>query len=136
MAYRRPVSSPDLPRPVHLLGEEQQIFSPDEVRSKFTQATHSFGDLLRPTFGPNGQRKLLWSKNGEMSVTRDGAKISAELLVRHPAAKQLVELAAAQESAMGDGTTRAVLFASALMTQSIPLLDRGIHPLSIVGNQN
>jgi len=132
LVYRRPVTSPDLPRPVHLLSGGQHILPPEEVRSKFIQATHSFGELLRPTFGPNGQRKLLWSKNGEMSVTRDGAKICAELLVRHPAAKQLVELAAAQESAMGDGTTRAVLFASALMSQSAPLIDRGIHSLSIV----
>jgi len=132
IVHRRLVTSPDLPRPVHLLSEDQHVLPPEEVRSKFTQATHSFGDLLRPTFGPNGQRKLLWSKNGEMSVTRDGAKICAELLVRHPAAKQLVELAAAQESAMGDGTTRTVLFASALMGQSAPLIERGIHPLSIV----
>ena len=122
----------ELPRPVHLLNKSYESLPADVVRAKFVQATKAFGDLLSPTFGPNGQRKLLWSKNGEMSLTRDGAKIAAELLVRHPAAKQLVDLANSQESMYGDGVTRSILLASSLMAEASHLLGKGIHPLRII----
>ena len=62
-------------------------------------------------------------------MTNDGAKIVAELLVKHPAAKAFVQLADAQEQACGDGVTGCLLFASELMREAGRLLERGLHPL-------
>ena len=47
--------------------------------------------------------------NGETAVTNDGAKIVAELLVKHPAAKAFVQLAESQENACGDGVTGCII---------------------------
>ena len=75
---------------------------------------------------------MLYKTNGEAAVTNDGAKIIAELLVKHPAAKAFVSLAESQENACGDGVTGCVIFASELMSESGRLLERGIHPLVVV----
>ena len=42
------------------------------------------GDILRRTFGPNGLDKMMYKTNGENAITNDGAKIVADLLVKHP----------------------------------------------------
>ena len=42
---------------------------------------------------------MMYKTTGEASITNDGAKIVAELLVRHPAAKAFVSLAESQENA-------------------------------------
>ncbi|MEL0267412.1 MAG: TCP-1/cpn60 chaperonin family protein, partial [Candidatus Poseidoniales archaeon] len=89
----------------------------------------AFGDLMQGTFGPQGLDKMLYKTNGETAVTNDGAKIVAELLVKHPAAKAFVQLADAQEQACGDGVTGCLLFASELMREAGRLLERGLHPL-------
>ena len=51
----------------------------------------AFGDILRRTFGPNGLDKMMYKTNGENAITNDGAKIVADLLVKHPAAKAFVQ---------------------------------------------
>ncbi|MGB0329113.1 MAG: TCP-1/cpn60 chaperonin family protein, partial [Candidatus Poseidoniaceae archaeon] len=77
-----------------------------------------FGDILRRTFGPNGLDKMMYKTNGENAITNDGAKIVADLLVKHPAAKAFVQLAESQENACGDGVTGCLLFASELMKEA------------------
>ena len=99
------------------------------VTQKLVTAATAFGDLMQGTFGPQGLDKMLYKTNGETAVTNDGAKIVAELLVKHPAAKAFVQLADAQEQACGDGVTGCLLFASELMREAGRLLERGLHPL-------
>ena len=43
----------------------------------------------------------MYKTNGENAITNDGAKIVADLLVKHPAAKAFVQLAESQENACG-----------------------------------
>ena len=76
--------------------------------------------------------KCCTKTNGEAAVTNDGAKIVAELLVKHPAAKAFVSLAESQENACGDGVTGCILLASELMSEAGRLLERGLHPLILV----
>ena len=66
-------------------------------------------------------------------VTNDGAKIVAELMVRHPAAKAFVSLfAESQENVCGDGVTRTLLVAGELLVEADRLIRMGLHPLTIV----
>ena len=53
------------------------------VTQKLVIAAVAFGDLMQGTFGPQGLDKMLYKTNGETAVTNDGAKIVAELLVKH-----------------------------------------------------
>ena len=75
---------------------------------------------------------MLYKTNGAAAVTNDGAKIVAELLVKHPAAKAFVLLAESQENACGDGVTGCLIIASELMREAGRLLEKGLHPLILI----
>ena len=118
--------------PVAIVRPTTSVTSGVAVTQKLVSASVAFGNLLKGTFGPNGLDKMLYKTNGETAVTNDGAKIVAELLVKHPAAKAFVQLAKSQENACGDGVTGCLIFASELMRESGVLLEKGLHPLILV----
>ena len=118
--------------PVVIIKDTTSIISGVDVTQKLVGAAIAFGDILRGTFGPNGLDKMLYKTSGETAVTNDGAKIIAELMVKHPAAKAFVSLAESQENACGDGVTGCIIFASELMSEAGRLLDRSLHPLTLV----
>ena len=118
--------------PVRITKSSTSVVSGVGVTQKLVGAAIAFGNVLRGTFGPNGLDKMLYKSNGEAAVTNDGAKIVAELLVKHPAAKAFVSLAESQENACGDGVTGCIIFASELMSEAGRLLERGLHPLILV----
>ena len=118
--------------PVRITKSSTSVVSGASVTQKLVGAAIAFGNVLRGTFGPNGLDKMLYKSNGEAAVTNDGAKIVAELLVKHPAAKAFVSLAESQENACGDGVTGCILLASELMSEAGRLLERGLHPLILV----
>ena len=118
--------------PVAIVRPTTTVTSGVGVTQKLVTAAVAFGNLMQGTFGPQGLDKMLYKSNGETAVTNDGAKIIAELLVKHPAAKAFVQLAEAQEQACGDGVTGCVLVAGELMREAGRLLERGLHPLVLV----
>lgn len=118
--------------PVAIVRPTTSVTSGVAVTQKLVSAAVAFGNLLKGTYGPNGLDKMLYKTNGETAVTNDGAKIVAELLVKHPAAKAFVQLAESQENACGDGVTGCIIFASELMRESGVLLEKGLHPLVLV----
>ena len=75
---------------------------------------------------------MLISKDGDVTVTNDGATIVENMNVEHPIAKLLVELSKSQDNETGDGTTSVVILAGALLEQAQKLLDKGLHPLQII----
>ena len=102
-------------RACRIVKQSTNVTSGIAVTQKLVTASIAFGNLLSGTLGPNGLDKMMYKTTGEASITNDGAKIVAELLVRHPAAKAFVSLAESQENACGDGVTSCLLFASELM---------------------
>jgi T-complex protein 1 subunit epsilon len=76
--------------------------------------------------------KMLVSPDGDVCVTNDGATILEQMHVEHPTARLLVELSKSQDNETGDGTTGVVVLAGALLEQAQGLIDKGIHPLSII----
>ena len=118
--------------PVAIVRPTTSVTSGVAVTQKLVSASVAFGDLLRGTFGPNGLDKMMYKTNGQTAVTNDGAKIVAELLVKHPAAKAFVQLAESQENACGDGVTGCLIVASELMREAGRLLEKGLHPLVLV----
>ena len=118
--------------PVVITKGSTSVTSGVAVVHKLVSAATAFGNVLRGTFGPNGLDKMLYKTNGETAVTNDGAKIIAELMVKHPAAKAFVSLAESQENACGDGVTGCIILASELMSEAGRLLERSLHPLTLV----
>ena len=61
--------------------------------------------------------KLIVSDRGDAQITNDGATILKLLEIVHPAARTLVDIARAQDSEVGDGTTSVVLLAAQLLKE-------------------
>ena len=118
--------------PVVIVRPTTNVTSGVAVTQKLVTAAVAFGDLLKGTFGPNGLDKMLYKTNGETAITNDGARIVADLLVKHPAAKSFVSLAESQEEACGDGVTGCLILAGELMREGGRLLERSLHPLTLV----
>ncbi|KAK5622102.1 T-complex protein 1 subunit epsilon [Crenichthys baileyi] len=94
-------------------------------------AAKAVASTLKTSLGPNGLDKMMVDKDGEVTVTNDGATILSLMDVDHQIAKLMVELSKSQDDEIGDGTTGVVVLAGALLDQAEQLLDRGIHPIRI-----
>jgi thermosome len=92
----------------------------------------TIAESVKTTLGPMGMDKMLVDSLGDLVVTNDGATILREVDVDHPIAKMMVEVARAQEAAVGDGTTTAVVLAGEFLKKGGEFLDQGIHPTVIV----
>ena len=122
--------------PVVIVKPETNITSGTDVQDKLISAARVFSDLLKPTFGPRGLDKMLYKTDGTTAVTNDGAKIVAELMVKHPAAKMMVSMGNSQEEACGDGVTTTMILCGALLQEASNLLRKGLHPLTLVDGYN
>ncbi len=117
---------------VAITPQSTKVTSGTEVQEKLIVAARVFSDLLKPTYGPRGLDKMLYKTDGTTAVTNDGAKIVAELLVRHPAAKMMVSMAESQEEDCGDGVTTTMLLCGSLLIEANNLFRKGLHPLTLV----
>jgi chaperonin GroEL (HSP60 family) len=117
---------------VVIVPEQTNVTSGTDVQEKLILAARVFSDLLKPTLGPRGLDKMLYKTDGTTTVTNDGAKIVAELLVKHPAAKMMVSMGNVQEETCGDGVTTTMLLCGSLLIEANVLLKKGLHPLTLV----
>ncbi len=117
---------------MNITSQSTKVTSGTDVQEKLIVAARTFSDLLKPTLGPRGLDKMLYKTDGSTAVTNDGAKIVAELLIKHPAAKMMVSMAESQEEACGDGVTTTMLLCGALLLEADTLFRKGLHPLTLV----
>ncbi|MEM4325697.1 MAG: thermosome subunit alpha [Candidatus Pacearchaeota archaeon] len=118
-------------KPVDIMpGDVQRILGRDAQRSNIL-AARMIADIIKTTLGPKGMDKMLVSPTNDITITNDGVTILEEMEIEHPAAKMMVEIAKAQESEVGDGTTTAVMLAGKLLENAEKLLDQKIHPTVI-----
>eukprot|EP01054_Gregarina_sp_Poly1_P002004 Gregarina_sp_Poly_1__2003@NODE_1525_length_3931_cov_227_070393_g1009_i0_p1_GENE_NODE_1525_length_3931_cov_227_070393_g1009_i0NODE_1525_length_3931_cov_227_070393_g1009_i0_p1_ORF_typecomplete_len532_score91_26Cpn60_TCP1/PF00118_24/1_9e154TPR_MalT/PF17874_1/19TPR_MalT/PF17874_1/2_8_NODE_1525_length_3931_cov_227_070393_g1009_i013182913 len=95
------------------------------------------GDMMKSTFGPKGMDKILqpMGEGAQMSktnVTNDGATILRSIWLDNPAAKILVDVSRRQDAQCGDGTTGVVVLAAELLRGAEKLIDRKMHPQTII----
>ncbi|RKP17674.1 hypothetical protein ROZALSC1DRAFT_30554 [Rozella allomycis CSF55] len=92
------------------------------------------GDLVKSTLGPKGMDKILQSMSGQgdIQVTNDGATILKSIHLDNPAAKVLVNISKVQDDEVGDGTTSVCVLASELLRGAEDLINRKIHPQTII----
>ena len=108
-------------------------------RSRGRDAQHSnimaarvIAEAVRSSLGPKGMDKMLVDDVGDVTITSDGRTILERISVEHPAAKMMVEVAKAQDDEVGDGTTTSVVVAGNLLSKAEDLIDRNIHPTTII----
>ncbi|MCL4438948.1 MAG: TCP-1/cpn60 chaperonin family protein [Candidatus Thermoplasmatota archaeon] len=113
--------------PIFVLKEGTQREQGKNAQKNNIEAAKTIADAIRTTLGPKGMDKMLVDSIGDIIVSNDGATILKEMDVDHPTAKMIVEVAKSQDSAVGDGTTSAVILAGELLKQAETLLDQGVH---------
>jgi len=103
-----------------------------DVQSANISAARIVADVVKATLGPRGMDKMLVDTMGDVTISNDGHEILKEIDIQHPAAKMIVEVAKTQDDEVGDGTTTAVILAGELLKSAGDLLDKRIHPTTIV----
>lgn len=97
----------------------------------------SFCELIRSTLGPRGMNKMVVNEGkGEIILTNDGATIIQNVKGGNPIVDLFKNLAFSQENAIGDGTTTSVIIAGQLLQNALTLMDKGIHPTTIINGYN
>ncbi|KAK1347636.1 subunit epsilon of T-complex protein 1 [Hamiltosporidium tvaerminnensis] len=125
----------DLGRILTLPKEEQefQIMQGKEVTKANSLVIKEISALLSTSLGPNGLDKILQSKDGDITVTNDGATILQNMeMTENPISRLIVQLSQSQDEEIGDGTTSVVILANALLTQALLLIEKNIHPIRII----
>ncbi|KAF8477335.1 putative t-complex protein 1 gamma subunit [Kalaharituber pfeilii] len=95
-------------------------------------AAKTVADIIRSCLGPKAMLKMLLDPMGGIVLTNDGHAILREIEVAHPAAKSMIELSRTQDEEVGDGTTTVIILAGEILAQSLPQLERNIHPVVII----
>ena len=95
-------------------------------------AAKIIAEMVKTTLGPKGMDKILVDSIGDVIVTNDGATILDKMDVEHPAAKMLIEVAKAQDTSVGDGTTTVVVLTGELLKRAEDLIEQKIHPSTII----
>lgn len=110
----------------------KRIQGKDAQTANFS-AGQALSEVIRTTLGPKSTDKMLITDDGKIVVTNDGASILDRMEIDHPTAEMVVRVAETQEDATGDGTTTAVILTGELLGKAGALIERGLHPTSIIG---
>jgi thermosome len=118
-------------QPILILPEGTTRSKGRDAQTNNIAAAKVVADTVKTTLGPKGMDKMLVDSLGDITITNDGVTILEEMQIEHPAAKMMVEVAKAQNEAVGDGTTTAVVLAGELLKKAGDLLDQDIHPIMV-----
>ncbi|MDD4709398.1 MAG: thermosome subunit [Gammaproteobacteria bacterium] len=117
--------------PILILREGTKRSKGKDAQDNNITAARAIADSVKSSLGPRGMDKMLVDSIGDVVITNDGVTILKEMDVQHPAAKMLVEVAKAQDSEVGDGTTTSVIITGELLKKAVDLIDANVHPTII-----
>ena len=118
--------------PVIILREDTERTSGRDAQRNNIMAAIVIAETVKSALGPSGSDKMLIDGFGDITVTNDGATILKEIDIEHPAAKMVIEVAKTVDAEVGDGTTTAAILTGDLLKQAETLLDKKIHPTTII----
>ena len=95
-------------------------------------AVRALASSIEGTLGPKGLNCMLVDKLGDVTITNDGSTILDRVEANHPAARMVIRTAKAQDSEVGDGTTTAVILASALVAEGVSHTLKGVPVTKVI----
>ncbi|CAO1625982.1 unnamed protein product [Parajaminaea phylloscopi] len=119
-------------QPVFFMNSAPERQSGRKAQLSNITAAKTVSDVIRTCLGPKAMLKMILDPMGGILLTNDGNAILREVEVAHPAAKSMIELSRTQDEEVGDGTTSVIILAGEILAQSLPSLERGLHPVVII----
>jgi len=101
----------------------------------YIQLGIDISNTVRSTLGPKGMNKMVLLAN-EQILTNDGATIIKNINFKNPIGELFKRLAESQEKAVGDGTTTATILTGQLLENALNLLNKNVHPTTIINGYN
>lgn len=95
-------------------------------------AVRAVASSVEGTLGPKGLNCMLVDKFGDVTITNDGSTILDRIDANHPAARMLIRASKAQDAEVGDGTTTAAILASALVSEGVNQVARGVPVTRVI----
>src|SRR5687768_14752787 len=96
----------------------KQITHGDDSRQAILRGIDSLANAVKVTLGPRGRNVLLGTAFGSPTITKDGATVAKDIVLRHPlenlGAQMVREVASKTSEVAGDGTTTATVLAQAI----------------------
>ncbi|MHA1914001.1 MAG: thermosome subunit beta [Promethearchaeota archaeon] len=117
--------------PIIILKEGTEETREREARTQNISAMVAIAETIRSTLGPRAMSKMLVDSLGDVTITNDGAEILKNLDIENIAANMMVNVAKSIDDDIGDGTTSAVIFSAALLSNALDLIEQDIHPKPI-----
>ncbi|KAG9040793.1 T-complex protein 1 subunit gamma [Tulasnella sp. UAMH 9824] len=118
--------------PVFVMNTGPERQSGHKAQISNITAAKTVADVIRTCLGPKAMLKMILDPMGGILLTNDGNAILREIDVAHPAAKNMIDLSRTQDEEVGDGTTSVIILAGEILAQSLPQLERNIHPVVII----
>jgi T-complex protein 1 subunit beta len=121
-------------QPVQIFANEASEERGENARLSIFVGALAVCDCVKTTLGPKGMDKILQStsREGEVTVTNDGATILKSIYIDNPAAKILTDISKTQDDEVGDGTTSVCVLAGELLREAELLINQKIHPQTII----
>lgn len=95
-------------------------------------AAKCVADIIRTCLGPRAMLKMLMDPMGGIVMTSDGNAILREIVVQHPAAKSMIEIARTQDEEVGDGTTSVIVLAGEILSEAEQFITENMHPTVVI----
>lgn len=95
-------------------------------------AVRAITSAVEGTIGPKGLDTMLVDKFGDVTITNDGVTILNLMEVNHPAARMIINMAKAQQSEIGDGTTTATVLAGGLVAAGANQVVKGVPAARVI----
>jgi len=119
-------------QPIAILQPNTEREQGSKIQLGNVQATKHVADIIRTCLGPRSMYKMLMDPQGGIVVTNDGNAILREIMVKHPAAKSMIEISRTQDEECGDGTTSVIILAGEVMSAAQEFLEDKMHPTKII----
>ena len=113
----------------------KQITHGDESRQAILRGINSLANAVKVTLGPRGRNVILETSVGPPTITKDGATVAKEIVLKHAlenlGAQMVREVASKTSEVAGDGTTTATVLAQAIYREGVKNLAAGASPMEV-----
>ena len=113
----------------------KQVTYGDGSRQAILRGVNGLADVVKVTLGPRGRNVILGTPFGSPTITKDGATVAKEIVLRHPlenlGAQMVREVASKTAEVAGDGTTTATVLAQAMYREGVKNLAAGASAMDL-----